>query len=479
MSNLFLVIDFGTTSTKSALVDLDSGDFIALQRLSQGAPTRADSAGSNNRHELSLTELLERFSTICHDAWQHHHFEGIVLCSEMHGFAVIDEEGKPQTEYVSWLDARSLETVGDGPSTHDLIVEHLGEDFRRLTGMRPRPGFPLLNLAHTARTGGLRSDNGWVLSLPAVLACLSHDGVGDETIEHPTMLAAMALADVEAGSTASPDLLRVVEETSGFRARLGKTSQEGQVAGHWPGPDGLIPIYAGVGDHQCSVLGAAPTPGTDANLNLGTGSQVGIVDGPADSAFERRPYFDGRHLTAVTHIPAGRALNEYVGFLEAIATRAGGETDFWKILAEVTGAGLQPDKIQQGSLSVDLAIFEGARGWTSGGSIGGIVEGSLGVENYLAAVIRAFTQQYVDVLATLDPDHRLQRLVLSGGIARRLPHLRQMLAASTPYDVLPAVELDESLLGLRALALHAAGRAATVADAAALFGRQCRIRSAP
>ena len=114
MSNLFLVIDFGTTSTKSALVDLDSGDFIALQRLSQGAPTRADSAGSNNRHELSLTELLERFSTICHDAWQHHHFEGIVLCSEMHGFAVIDEEGKLALDF---------ENDVVGPST----VTHAGE----------------------------------------------------------------------------------------------------------------------------------------------------------------------------------------------------------------------------------------------------------------------------------------------------------------------------------------------------------------
>lgn len=481
MSACFLIVDFGTTSTKSALVDLDNGHFLNLQRQTPGAPTpakvaRASAAAGGagpvgaGRHELSIAQLLERFAAICDQAWRQQAFEGIVLCSEMHGFVVVDEAGCPHTDYVSWLDARSLEQVDGGASTHDLIVERLGEDFRRLTGMRPRPGFPLLNLTHTARVGELDLSSGWVLSLPAALARLSHDGITPEIIEHPTMLAAMALADVEAGSAPSQELLDVVEEIGGFRAHLGSACKEGQIAGHWPGPAGLIPIYAGVGDHQCSVLGAAPAPGQDANLNLGTGSQVGIVDGPVDPAFEMRPYFDGRHLTAVTHIPAGRALSEYIGFLERIVTFAGGQADFWDALARI-----EPGQVEQATLQLDLAIFEGARGWTSGGAIAGVTEGSLDVDNYLAALLQAFARQYVDVLKALDPAANLRRVVLSGGIARQLPHLQQILAGSMRCEILPAVDLDESLLGLRSLALQAAGRATTVADAAALFGRQCHV----
>ena len=470
----FLAIDFGTTSTKSALIDLEDGAFVGLQRRSDGAPTLSSSGrGGIQRHELSLSELLQRFDDICQQAWEVTHFDGIVLCSEMHGFVVVSETGEPQTDYVSWLDARSTEQI-DGISTHDLIVDRLGDDFRLLTGMRPRPGFPLLNLAHTGRIGELTTD-GWALSLPCALARLTHDGIREGAIfEHPTMLAAMALAHVGEQVTPAAQLLDLVHEIGHCRIRVGAPSGEGQIAGHWPSPEGLIPIYAGVGDHQCSVLGANPRPKMDANLNLGTGSQVGIVDGPLDDAFELRPYFDARHLTAITHIPAGRALNEFVGFLEAIAQYAGATGDFWGALAAIT-----PGQVRHTALAVDLSIFEGARGWTDGGSIRQIVEGSLDVEAYLAAVLAAFTGQYVDVLAAVDAQQELQQLLLSGGIARRLPQLRHIFAHAMHYDVQPAADLDESLLGLRSLALHAAGRSTAVCEAAAIFQRQCVLRDQP
>ena len=173
-------------------------------------------------------------------------------------------------------------------------------------------------------------------------------------------------------------------------------------------------------------------------------------------------------LTAVTHIPAGRALNEFIGFLEDIAHFAGTTGDFWQALGSV-----KPQQISQAHLQMDLSVFEGARGWRNGGSIAGITEGSLTVQSYLAGVLGAFVQQYVDVLAELDPQTQLRRLILSGGIARQLPQLQQILAELTSYSTTPAADLDESLLGLRALALRAAGRAATVADAWDLFGRQC------
>ena len=51
------------------------------------------------------------------------------------------------------------------------------------------------------------------------------------------------------------------------------------------------------------------TAGDCVSLNLGTGSQLAILDRALDDdAVERRPYFDGAMLQAITHIPAGRAL---------------------------------------------------------------------------------------------------------------------------------------------------------------------------
>lgn len=464
----WLLVDFGTTSTKSALVDLDSGVFRHLRRL-PALPTIATQPG---RHEVGLTAIRERFDDICATAWQAATFDGVVLCSEMHGFALLDPaSGAPLTEYVSWLDARALEPVA-GTNTLDLVLDRLSADeFRRITGMRARAGFPLLNAIHTGRTADL-PDQATLVSLPGWLAGLSADGT--PPAEHPTMLAAMALYDVT-GSTVSQPLLDLVAELGGPRLQVGSPAHDNTIAGHWTGPDGDVPIYAGVGDHQASVLGAGVADPSVASINLGTGSQVSLVDGPLSADVEHRPFFDERHLAAVTHIPAGRALNVFVGFLQqAVAFgRAGAadEPDVWRALAAIT-----PQDVDATHLDIDLAVFAGARGWSgSGGMVAGITEGELTPERYLAAILKAFSRQYVGVLDQLDPQHTVQRVALSGGIARNLPHLATMIGAASGRQTDGAVDLDESLLGLRALALRCAGRTQTVAEARTHFGRDCTV----
>ena len=233
-------------------------------------------------------------------------------------------------------------------------------------------------------------------------------------------------------------------------------------------------MYAGVGDHQCSVLGSALAPTSAANLNLGTGSQLAVIDCPIQTAdVEIRPYFGGRRLTAVTHIPAGRALAEYIGFLADVA--GGGSDRFWERLAAIT-----PAECQSSTLNFDLSVFPGARNFAGGGSIAGILEGELRLENYLASLLRAFVGQYVEVIEAFVVDGGLDRCVLSGGIARNLPNLAGMLAGrcadvGLELEVAAAAELDESLLGLRSLALIAHGLAADFLEAQEIFDRQSRV----
>jgi sugar (pentulose or hexulose) kinase len=465
----WLVVDFGTTSTKSALVDLDTGHFRHLRRHDALAPVD----GPAGRHEVPLTAISQRFATICADAWEAGPFDGIVLCSEMHGFALLDPTtGTPLSDYVSWLDARAHEPI-DGRATFDLVVERLGSDaFRRITGMRPRPGFPLMNLLHWSReragAAGL-PERVQVVSLPGWLA---RSADAPMPAEHPTMLAAMALYDVAGGET-SAELLALVRSLGGPALDVGPVADDTTLAGYWTSPDGAVPIHAGVGDHQASVLGAGAAPDV-ASVNLGTGSQVSLVDGPLRDDVEHRPFFDGRHLAAVTHIPAGRALNVFVGFLQQAAAygRPPGDTspDVWRDLALLT-----PEEIAAAPLTVDLAVFDGARGWSGGGSVTGITEGALAPRTWLASVLRAFSAQYGAVLADLDPQQSAGRVALGGGIARRLPHLPAAVAAACGRPVDAATDLDESLLGLRALALRCAGRATSVAEAQQRFGRQSTV----
>lgn len=465
----FLLVDFGTTSTKSALLQLESGRFERLRR----HPALPAAPGPTGHHEVPLAAIRERFHDLCADAWAASGgFQGIVLCSEMHGFALLRPgTGEPLTRYISWLDGRSLEKV-DGRSSFELAAAHLGDDFRRLTGMRPRPGFPLINLVHCGRTMDLPPEVE-IVSLPGWL-CRAE--AGGPPPEHPTILAGMALYDVSRKEVA-PALLETARELGGVSAVPGAPCDEDTVAGYWAGPREPVPVYAGVGDHQCSVLGAGVVEGTTASVNLGTGSQVAVHGAPREQAFEHRPFFDGLDLTAVTHIPAGRALAEFVGFLQKVSERSapsgGGEAqrpDWWAELAAL-GAG----EVDAATLEVDLAVFEGARGFRSGGGIGNLLEGGLTPENYLASVLRAFVAQYAEVLDQLDPVRRLREVALGGGIARNLPRLAELLTRASGRRVQRACALDESLLGLRALALRCAGRAPTAAEAWRLHGRNCEV----
>ena len=144
----YLLIDFGTTSTKAAAVDLDTGTFSPPRSFPSVAILPAPAGHS----EVSLEGIGARFEEICRyyrDAVGLA-LAGIVLCSEMHGFAVLDERNRPLTPYIGWRDERSLEPV-DGVSTFDLVIGRLGSSFKAITGMNPRPGFPLLNLIHLGR----------------------------------------------------------------------------------------------------------------------------------------------------------------------------------------------------------------------------------------------------------------------------------------------------------------------------------------
>lgn len=445
----YLLVDFGTTSTKAAVVDLDTGTLSSPQSFA----SVASSPSVAGHAEVPLAAIAARFDGICR------HFRqgvgkplaGVALCSEMHGFAVLDATGQPHTPYIGWRDERSLEVI-DGHSTYDLVTAHLGPRFKNITGMRPRPGFPLLNLIHLGRQGRLPRQ-GQVVSLPGWLA---RAGGAARGLDHPTLLAGMTYYDVRSRQL-SPELLQLTRDLGHFDAALDQPSAAGAIAGFWHLDGERLPILVALGDHQCSVLGAGLLTDDALSLNLGTGSQASVVRADALPAAETRPYIDDLQLQAITHVPAGRALAEFVGFLDQAA---GGHRDHWQLLGQITA-----DEVRRSTLEMDLAIFPGARGYADGGRVVRVREGSLTPRHWLASLLRCLSAQYVPVANELDADRRVRRCLLSGGMARRLPVLRELLHEQLGWDTVGAGVVDESLLGLRALAWVGAGRCATCAEA--------------
>ena len=458
----YLLIDFGTTSTKAALTALDTGAFSHIQRY----PAIPNCAAPAGHYEIPPDAIRQRFLDICAEYWKITPFQGIVLCAEMHGFIVLDGDCKPLTNYISWKDERSVQTI-DGRDTFSLISDALGPRFRDIIGMRPRSGFPLINLTHLLRTTAI-PPNSRVVSLPGWLSLCSGNSLYKG---HPTTLIAMAFYDVHSNEP-SDDLLALVRDLTGQTFQLDAPAADGEISGYLYLNDERVPIYAGVGDHQCSVLGACNIPRETISINLGTGSQVACIDGFTEREdIEIRPYFGGGKLAAVTHLPAGRALEDFIGFLDEVARSAGAAApDFWSMLAA-----LDEEEILKANLDFNLSTFPSARHYRDGGHIARIKEGTFTLHHYLASLLKSFATQYLEIIDQLDPHHRAQRCILSGGIAQNLPLLHHLLGRLSQREALDATPLDESFIGLRTLALIADGRADNYLAAQAIFGRQCHI----
>ncbi len=461
----FLLVDFGTTSIKTAIADLDTGTFSHIR----SHPSVTSCAKIPGHHEIPPSSLQERFLSIS-DLYLNQlevRFEGIVVCSEQNGFVALNRENVPITNYISWKDERSLEPV-NGIDTFSLLTGELGDRFKHITGWRPGPGLPIMNATHLARLSLLESPCK-IVSLPEWLSLCCDDS---NDIVHDTMLHGLGFYDVRKKET-SDELTKTVEELTGVKFTFNHVAPSGNISGYWHNHTKKVPIYVGIGDHQCSVLGACNVPRETISVNIGTGSQVAIIDPevtPAEA--ELRPYFDSSILAAVTRIPAGRVLASYVGFLENICKSATGkEADFWHMLQEIDEA-----DISNATWDFDLGIFSSAWNYQGGGKISNILEGSLTLKNYLSSLLRAFGQQYLEVMRLFDPGHRIGRCILSGGVPRRMPVLHRIISNLSGYETLPACEIDESLIGLRTIALVSANRAQSCLDAQGIYGRSCSVR---
>ena len=178
---LYLLVDFGTTSVKTAIVDLDTGIFSHIR----SHTSVQNCAATPGHYEMPPLSLKERFRSICASYYSEMglRFEGILICSEQNGFLALDPTGRPITNYISWKDERSLEPI-DGLDTFSLLTGRLGEQFKTITGWRPGPGLPFMNVTHLARQSLLATPC-TILTLPEWLALCSNDSMH---VVHDTML---------------------------------------------------------------------------------------------------------------------------------------------------------------------------------------------------------------------------------------------------------------------------------------------------
>lgn len=440
----FLLLDFGASRIKGVVFDLEKKRFFLRQDWTP-SPNIASLLG---RYELSPMAIQEQFLSILnfYRIEEQVPLAGVFIASQMHGFLFTDEKGNPLSNYVTWQDERSLE-ANEGSGVFNLVKERLGDSFKSITGLKPNPCYPFFNAVKTA--GELNfSGSPRILSLPDWLALVSSVGFwrSDET-----MLASFGFYDLRRKKV-SDELLSLYKDLTGSNLIVNERGDCGEVAGCWLNGQEKIPIFCGVGDQQSALYGVASDWSEAISVNIGTGSQVSAIypDGDLDGCdfADWRPYFSCRLLKTVTHIPAGRALNVHLDFLNRILAK-----DWWNFLAQT-----DLNTVLNSDLIFDLNLFKAARWFEDGGRLDGIGEHNFTVQNYLASLLRCFARQYSTLVNEFVEKRPARNIVLSGGIATRLPILRQLLTHYTGLPVRPLSENETTLLGLAKIAAESQKR---------------------
>jgi xylulokinase len=416
----FVGIDVGSSFLKAAILDVDRGELVRTARL----PFPAFLPGLPPLHRevdprAVVAAVIELLSDVAPAGC-----ECVVLCGQMHGFVLVDQQGEAVSNYISWLDQRVTEAEFAEMSALVTAAERqeLGNEFRS--------SIALAAIYWLHRHGQLPKHAAPVSIADYVAGRLC----GKVPILDPTQAAAFGALRLSTGEWHR----EVIGKLGLDGLRWPPVWPSGTRVGDWEG----VPCYASVGDQQCALAGALLEEG-ELSINIGTGSQVAMLcDEAAPAPIQTRPYFGGQLLRTITHIPAGRALSALIGLL----TDLGGEPphDVWERIGRAV------ERVPETDLRAAITFYPGPCG--SSGFLENLHEGNLTAGHVFRAVFESMARNYESCKSRLDPEAKARRIVFSGGVARQFGVLRELTAKAIglPYRLSPHPE--DTLYGLMVLA---------------------------
>jgi sugar (pentulose or hexulose) kinase len=444
-------VDIGSSFVKAAILDVEE---LTLKRTAR-APFPDAITGLPAGHfevnplavaaavDLTIRELLAGPDEIT----------GILFCSQMGGLVLADRRGDPRGNYLSWRDQRTV--VRDSPeqgTPFDRLRQRLGDALFREIGQELKPGsmLCLLDWLHARQL------------LPADRVPL---GLGEFVVQRlcvapPVVEPTAALGTL---NLTTGDWHRPLFAAAGLPdLPWPKIGTFQSAAGEFRCGSRTIPCYPAVGDHQAALAGSL-LQSRELSVNVSTGSQVSQITQALQLAdCQTRPYFDGRFLNTLTHLPAGRSLQVLIDLLTELA-RTSGLTiaDPWKLAIDAA------DIADDNGPNVDLSFFAGPLG--ERGAITGISTENLTVGSLFRNAFRAMATNYALCARRVVPDRNWTRIVFSGGLVQKITQLRRMIADEIGGEFRVAPFAEDTLMGLLALALVVSGKAETVSQASELL----------
>ncbi len=420
---IFIGLDIGTSFLKGAVLDLGSLQLLHTER--EPFPAFIDALPPMRREVNPATvlsrveQLLKRLQSAAPRC------DGLVLCGQMHGFVLVDARGNPHSNYISWLDRRVSHSEFEAMSADITAAElhEIGNEFR------PSIAAPILScLARHEELPGCAATPVSIADFVAARLC-NTTPVLDPT--HAAAFGALRLSTVTWHD-------EVIAKLGLQRLAWPEVQPAGARVGQWRG----VPCYATIGDQQCALVGAL-LRANELSVNIGTGSQVAaITANPFSESLQTRPYFDGRFLRTITHIPAGRALSALIGLFTELGNVP--EEGAWPRIESAVAA------VSETDVRAGASFFPGPCG--TYGFLDNLHESNLTIGHVFRAVFESMAVNYADCARRLDMWDELESCVFSGGIARRVALIRELTGTSLRLPWRLSFHPEDTLFGLLVLA---------------------------
>lgn len=435
-----LGIDIGATFIKCGVLDRESKRVRNIKKIPTPGmvPTESRSGCVRYEHDAdkyvtAVQKMLRMYRT------ERASIDAVVISSQMHGMVLVTENNTPVTPFIGWQDERMMERYGKSAKTWmDSYISRLGAVSISHTGLALRTGLAGPTLYWLMCNGVLKKyPNAVMLTIGDYVAAKLTKG---RHIMHPTHACGTGLFDVKHNAWDR----RILSALGISEKHMPHIASDGDVVGYMPFQKRYVTVYPCIGDLQAALLGSGITTGS-VSINIGTGSQVSVLS----KSFSRkdhdvRSFIGGSYLKTVTFIPAGRAINVLVRFIETI-----GETfykkknaDIWKTIHVLT-----QNKTGSEGLKACISYFPGnATGYDSG-SWENVSETNWTGENMIYSAFENMVENYWQAYTRLGPKD-VRKIILSGGLARKLPVLRTLITKRFQLPVELAEFDEETLYGL-------------------------------
>ena len=424
-----ITIDCGASFIKGAL--FSDGQIVDRKNIS----TPSESSVNDVFYPDKVENIINGVKAVIREFLNDEKEINVCISNEMHGFILSFDDGTPYTGYVSWQKEFGGIKIDDLSSV-DILT---GEEFRSAiekTGMNIRAGLPSSNVLYLLRSGKL---DGKKLRFYTLGDYIIKRVFGEECDCSESNAAATGLYDLVEKKW-NEQLTRLFGDHLIF-PNVGIKVLNVVV-------DGVkYNVFPAIGDYQAALLGAGIVKFSDISFNLGTGAQVSIL---ADSLsfskdYQILPFVGGSYLKRIPHLPSGRALNVYFRFIKDVLGSFDVDIEDKAIWDKFNNSINQssPNEMQ-----CSMSFFENPVENRTKGKIDNIGEYDLTFSNLIKLIYDQAADNFIWAADRIVNPDSVERIIFSGGIARRIDYIREKLISHYDFGVDVIENTDETLLGL-------------------------------